>query len=171
MPAPVPPTAAFGAADVAFATGMLRLESQAQAMAGLAAGRATSPGLRQFAGSLRRHGSQSRQMAALMSQWHQPTPAPFAPGALPPAGMGNGMMGAHSWREMMREHGSEFSDHWLDLMIANRGAEIALCRRELQSGRSPQARNLARIMLSQRQAELTQMRRMHHDREGNGDHD
>lgn len=47
-------------------------------------------------------------------------------------------------------------------MIANHSAQIALCRAELRSGASPQARALARAMLAKRQAELTQLQRWHH---------
>jgi hypothetical protein len=37
-------------------------------------------------------------------------------------------------------------------MIANRNAEITLCRADLRSGASPQAQALACTMLAQRQA-------------------
>jgi len=55
-------------------------------------------------------------------------------------------------------------------MIANHNAEITLCRAELRSGASPQARALARTMLAQRQAELAQLQRWHHQ-EHNQAHD
>ena len=82
-----------------------------------------------------------------------------------------GMMGSHDWDEMTHQYGHDFNDHWLDAMIANRTAEIALCRAELRSGASTQARALARTTLAQRRAELTQLRRWHHDQEHNGEHD
>ena len=52
-------------------------------------------------------------------------------------------------------------------MIANHSAQIALCRAELRSGASPQARALARAMLAKRQAELTQLQRWHHGQQHN----
>jgi hypothetical protein len=51
-------------------------------------------------------------------------------------------------------------------MIANHNAEIMLCRAELRSGASPQARALARTMLAQRQAELAQLQRWHYQEPG-----
>jgi uncharacterized protein (DUF305 family) len=43
-------------------------------------------------------------------------------------------------------------------MIGSYNAEVALCRQELDSGTSPQARALARSMLPERQSELAQLR-------------
>jgi len=88
-----------------------------------------------------------------------------------PAGMGPDMMGTHDWDEMAHQHGHDFNDHRSDDMITGHTAQITLCRAELRSGASPQARALARTMLAQRQAELTQLHRWHHDQEHNGEHD
>jgi uncharacterized protein (DUF305 family) len=162
--------AAFNAADVAFTTGMLRLNDQAQAMADLVAGHTTSTQLRQFAAGLRGHDSTTEHMRQMMGQWHQPTPTPYTPGATVP-GMGPGMMDSHNWGEMAHQYGHEFNGHWLDAMIANHTAQIALCRAELRSGASPQARALARAMLAQRQAELTQLQHWHHSHQHNAMHD
>ncbi|HUY51164.1 MAG TPA: hypothetical protein VMV92_36585 [Streptosporangiaceae bacterium] len=73
------PAAAFNTADVAFTTGMLRLETQSTAMAALVAGHATSTWLRQFAGHLREHGSDAQHMRDPMGGWHQPAPSPYTP--------------------------------------------------------------------------------------------
>jgi uncharacterized protein (DUF305 family) len=153
---------ALNAADVAFTTGMLRLDDQAQAMVGLVAGHTTSSQLRQFAAGMRGHDSAIGHMRQMMGQWHQPVPAPSTPGATPVAGMGPGMMDSHDWGEMTHQYGHEFNGYWLDAMIANHAAQIALCRAELRSGTSPQARALARAMLAQRQTELAQLQRWHH---------
>lgn len=162
---------AFNAADVAFTTGMLRLDDQAQAMAGLVAGRTTSTQLRQFAAGLRGHDSAVEHMRQMMGQWHQPVPAPYTPGATPVPGMGPGMMDSHDWSEMAHQYGHEFNGHWLDAMIANHSAQIALCRAELRSGASPQARALARAMLAQRRTGLAQLQRWHHGQQQTGMHD
>ena len=55
-------------------------------------------------------------------------------------------MGTRDWGEMTHQHGRGFNGHWLVAMIANYAAEITLCRAELRSGASPQARALARTM-------------------------
>jgi uncharacterized protein (DUF305 family) len=80
--------AAFNAADVAFTTGMLRLDDQAEAMAGLVAGHTTSTQLRQFAAGLRGQNSAIEHLRQMMGQWHQRVPAPSTPGATPVPGMG-----------------------------------------------------------------------------------
>jgi uncharacterized protein (DUF305 family) len=149
---------------------MLRLQGQATAMGALVAGHTTSTQLRQFAAHLREDDSGAQRMREMMGEWHRPVPAPYTPGATLPPGMGPGMMGSHDWDEMGRQHGHVFAGHWLDSMIANHNAEITLCRAELRSGASPQARALARTMLAQRQAELAQLQRWHHQ-EHNQAHD
>jgi len=84
------PATAFNAADIAFTTGTLRLESQSAALAALVAGHTTDAQLRQFAGHLREHDSQTQHMRDLMGEWHQPAPSPYAPGATPADRDGSG---------------------------------------------------------------------------------
>ena len=165
------PAAQFNATDVAFTTGALQQETQSAALAALVPGHTTTAQLRQFAASLGGHGPDNQRMRDLMGGWHQHAPAPYTPGATPPAGTGPGMMGSHDWDEMGHEHGADFNDHWLDAMISNHNAEIALCRSELNSGASTQARALARSMLAQRQAELSQLQTWHHNWEHSGNMD
>ena len=156
--------AAFNATDVAFTTGMLKLESQAVAMAGLVAGHTATPQLQQFTASVRAHEGDARRMRGLMGGWRQPAPAPYSPGAGLPAGMtGSGMMDARDWAEMSHLHGQAFGDHWLSAMISSYGAEVTLCQQEQGSGASPQARALATAMLAGRQPELAQLRQWHRD--------
>jgi len=167
-PAPQPAASAtvaggFNAADVAFTQGMVRLENQSAAMAALVAGHTTTPQLRQFAARLSDHLGDMRDMQDWMRGWHQPVPSPYSPGATPPAGMGPGMMDFRGWDEMGRHHGQAFNQAWVTAMISHHAAEIALCRTELRSGASRQARALARAMLTERQAELTQLRHWHQD--------
>jgi uncharacterized protein (DUF305 family) len=159
------------AADVAFTTGMLALENQAAALAALVPGHTTTAQVRQFAAGLDEHAAEFQQMRGMMGQWGHAAPAPYTPGATPPAGTGPGMMGPGDWDEMGRMHGGDFNDHFADALIANRRAEIALCRAELSHGSSPQARALARTMLTQRQGELTQLQAWHHQWEHDNDHD
>src|SRR5207344_1730949 len=118
-----------------------------------------APELQQFAARMRAQAGDAKRMRELMGEWHQPVPAPYSPGASLPAGMmGTGMMHAADWAEISHEHGQSFSSRWLDAMISSYEAEIALCRQELGSGASPQARDLARTMLAERQSELVQLR-------------
>jgi uncharacterized protein (DUF305 family) len=155
--------AAFNATDVAFTTGMLELQGQAVAVAGLVAGHTATPQLQQFAASVRAHEGDARRMRGLMGGWRRPAPAPYSPGAGRPAGMtGPGMMDARDWAEMSHLHGQAFGDRWLSAMISSYGAEVTLCQQEQGSGASPQARALATAMLAERQSELAQLRDWQH---------
>jgi uncharacterized protein (DUF305 family) len=161
--APATPTA-FSTADSTFTTRMLGLEGQSAAMAAAVTGHTATPEIQQFAARMRTQVGDAQRMRELMGSWHQPVPAPYSPGAsLPAAMMGAGMMNAADWAEMSNEHGQSFSSHWLDAMISGYNAEVALCRQELGSGTSPQARALARTMLSERQSELAQLQQWHQD--------
>lgn len=156
--------ATFNTADVTFATGMLGLEGQAAALAGIVPGHTATPQLQQFAARMRAQAGDAQSMRELMGDWHQSAPAPYSPGAtLPATMMGAGMMTGADWAEIRHGHGEEFNDHWLDAMISSYRAEIALCRHELGAGASPQARALARSLLAQRQSELIQLQHWHHD--------
>ncbi len=170
-PTATTPTAPASAGDVAFTTGMLNLENQPAALAALVPAHTTTAQVRQFAAGPDGHVGEFSQMRAMMSQWGHAAPAPYAPGGAPSPGTGPGMMGAGDWTEMGHLYGGDFNDHFADAMIANRTAEIALCRAELAQGTSPQARALARTMLTERQAELTQLQAWHHQWEHDNDHD
>lgn len=165
------PAAAFNATDAAFAQGMLRLDSQSAAMATVVAGRTTTPQLQQLAGHLRNHGADTARIREWLGDWHQNTPAPYTPGASPPAGTGPGMMDSHDWGDMTHERGHAFDADWTQAMIRHHEAEITLCRAELRSGVNPQARALARTALAERQAELTQLRHWHDTWAHNDDRD
>ena len=161
--------AAFNATDVAFTTGMLELQGQAVAVAGLVAGHTATPQLQQFAASVRAQEGDARRMRGLMGGWRRPAPAPYSPGAGLPAGMtGLGMMDARDWAEMSHLHGQAFGDRWLSAMISSYGAEVTLCQQEQGSGASPQARALATAMLAERQSELAQLRHWHRERQHMG---
>ena len=155
---------AFSTADSTFTTRMLGLEGQSAALAGAVTGHAATPEIQQFAARMRAHAGDAKRMRELMGSWQQSVPAPYSTGASPPAGMmGVGMMNAADWAEISSEHGQSFSSHWLDAMIGSYNAEVALCRQELGSGTSPQARALARSMLAERQSELPQLQQWHQD--------
>jgi Domain of unknown function (DUF305) len=102
--------------------------------------------------------------AGMLQRWHQALPTPYQPG--PP--MGPGMMSRHDWADMQHRCGHAFNDHWLDALMANRSAELALCRDELRTRASTQAKHLAQAMLTDRQAQLTQ--RWHHTTGHTNDH-
>ena len=157
-------TAAFNTADTTFTTSMLGLEEQAAAMAGTVTGHTATPELQQFAAHVRARAGDAQRMRELVGGWRQPMPAPYSPGASLPAGMmGAGMMNAADWAEISHGHGQSFNRHWLDAMISSYNAEVALCRHELGSGASTQARALARALLTERQSELAHLQQWHHD--------
>jgi uncharacterized protein (DUF305 family) len=158
-PAAAPTTvAAYNPADVAFIGGMIRLESQARALSGLAAAHTTSTQLGSYATQLGADIADSQHLSGMMQRWHLALPSPYQPGTP----MGPGMMSRHDWAGLHHQYGHEFNNHWLDAMMANRAAELALCRAELRTGASAQARHLAQAMLTDRGAQVTQLQRWHH---------
>jgi uncharacterized protein (DUF305 family) len=170
-PAAAPPSAAaaYNATDVAFTGGIIRLEGQARALSGLVAAHTGSTQLRSYASQLGDDITDSQHMSGMMQRWHQALPSPYQPGAGMVPGTGPGMMSGHDWADMQHWYGQEFNGHWLDAMMANRLAELALCRDELRAGASPQARHMAQAMLTERQAQLTQLQRWHHTMGHHGD--
>jgi uncharacterized protein (DUF305 family) len=170
-PTAAPPSAAvaYNATDVAFTGGIIRLESQARALSSLAAAHTGSTQLRGYATQLGEDTTDSQHMTGMMQQWHQVIPTPYQPGTGIIPGTGPGMMSNHDWADMQHRYGHEFNDHWLDAMMANRSAELALCRTELRAGASTQARHLAQAMLTERHAQLTQLQRWHHTMGHHGD--
>lgn len=164
-PAPAAATpAAFNTADVTFTTSALGLEEQAAALAATVTAHTATPELRQFAARMHAQAGDAQDMRELMGDWHQPMPAPYTPGASPPAGMmGTGMMTAGDWAEISHHYGQSFNSAWLNAAISGYNAEVALCQQELSSGLNPQARALARTMLAQRQSELAQLQQWQHD--------
>ena len=162
--------AAYNAADVAFTGGIIRLEGQARALSGLVAAHTGSTQLRGYATQLGDDTTDSQHMTGMMQRWHQTLPSPYQPGTGMVPGTGPGMMSSHDWADMQHWYGHEFNDHWLDAMMANRSTELALCRTELRAGASTQARHLAQAMLTERQAQLTQLQRWHHAMGHHGDH-
>jgi uncharacterized protein (DUF305 family) len=150
--------AAYNAADVAFTGGIIQLEGQARALSGLAAAHTSSTQLRGYASQLGDDTADSQHMSGMMQQWHQALPSPYQSGTGMIPGTGPGMMTGHDRAGMQHRYGHEFNGHWLDAVMANRSAELALCRAELRAGASPQARHLAQAMLTGRQAQLGQPR-------------
>jgi len=156
--------AAFNTADITFTTSTLGLEEQAAALAGTVTGHTATPELQQFAAGLRAQAGDAQHLRDMMGEWRQPMPAPYSPGASPPAGMmGAGIMNAVGWAQVTREYGQSFNSDWLNAMISGFNAEVALCQQELGSGASPQALALARTMLAQRQSGLAQLQQWQQD--------
>jgi uncharacterized protein (DUF305 family) len=156
--APPATAAAYNATDVAFTSGVMELEGQARALGGLVAAHTSNTQLRGYATRFGDETTDSQHMSGMLQRWHHALPSPSQPGAT----MGPGMMGGHDWADMQHRYGHEFNDHWLEAMMANRSAELALCRDELRAGASAQARHLAQAMLTDRQAQLAQLQRWHH---------
>jgi uncharacterized protein (DUF305 family) len=169
-PATPAAAAAHNATDVSFTSGIIRLEDQARAVSGLVATHTGSTQLLGYATRLAADVSDFHRMSGMMARWHQVMPSPYRPGAAMMGGTGPGMMSGHDWSGMQHRYGHEFIDHWVDAMMANRSAELALCRHELRAGASPQARHLAQTMLAERQAQLAQLQHWHHTMGHHGDH-
>jgi hypothetical protein len=77
-PAAAPPSAAAtcNAADVAFTSGIIRLEGQARALSGLVAAHISSAQLRRYATQLGADITDSQHAGDMMQRWHQAIASP-----------------------------------------------------------------------------------------------
>ncbi|GAA2697976.1 DUF305 domain-containing protein [Actinoplanes palleronii] len=160
--------ATFTDADVTFAAMMIPHHQQAVQMAALADGRAGSSEVKDLAATIK---AAQQPEIDTMSQWltawgHHPMPAmsgPAMPGmdasAMP--GMDHDAMpGAMSPTDMDKlttAKGAAFDKQFLTLMISHHEGAITMAQQEVAQGTSPEAKTLAQKIITNQQAEITEM--------------
>lgn len=150
---PPPATAAHDPADVAFVAGMIPHHRQAVTMSSLVASRSTSPQVRDLATRIEgAQGPEIEQMTGLLTTWGEP-----ASGAAGPMGPMNGMLTDGQVQQLGTLSGPAFDRAYLELMTAHHRGAIDMARTELVEGRSPQAIELARAIITAQQAEIDEM--------------
>jgi len=142
------------AADVRFAMMMIPHHTQAVAMADLAPTRANSPGVRSLAAAVKAaQGPEITEMTGWLRGWG----APMASGAM--GGMGTtGMMSATEMTGLAKLSGTAFDRAWLTMMSTHHRGAVAMARTELTAGVNPDAKALARSIITSQTAQLTQMK-------------
>ncbi|MEU7001137.1 DUF305 domain-containing protein [Nonomuraea sp. NPDC046570] len=145
-------SAVFNDADVMFAQMMIPHHEQAVEMADLAATRAADPEVKELAEKIKE--AQDPEIATMESwlrEWGKPVPT---------GGMGHDMPGIMSEGDMKKleaAKGTEFDKQFVTMMIAHHEGAIDMARTEEAKGVNPEAKALAKTIVTTQQAEIDQM--------------
>ncbi|TMR14367.1 DUF305 domain-containing protein [Nonomuraea turkmeniaca] len=149
------PSPTFNDADVMFAQMMILHHEQAIEMAELASAQASDAEIKDLASKIKESQEQEIQtMEGWLSEWGKPTPSP---------GMGHEMPGAMSEEDMQKlesAQGKDFDRLFAKQMIAHHQGAIKMARMEEAGGANPQARELAKTIVTTQQEEVTQLRQI-----------
>lgn len=152
-----PATGAHNAADITFATDMLPHHLSAIEMAQLATTRASDATVRKLAAQIAAaQGPEVTTMAGWLVGWGKPVPD-ASMGGMP------GMAGAMSPADMTSLAGSTgaaFDRMWTTMMTVHHQGAVTMARTELTAGANPQAKALARAIITSQTAEITQLQKL-----------
>ncbi|SMF57633.1 DUF305 domain-containing protein [Streptomyces sp. Amel2xC10] len=147
----------YGAADVAFAKGMVPHHRQAVEMAGLAAGRARSPEVKKLAEDIEKaQGPEIETLSGWLVSWGEEVPAPGAMDHSMHSGTG-GMMDAEEMDGLKGLSGSAFDTAFLRMMIEHHNGAVAMAEVEQADGAYAPAKAMAGDIIASQTAEITRM--------------
>ncbi|MFE9692603.1 DUF305 domain-containing protein [Micromonospora sp. NPDC005806] len=155
-------SASFGDADAMFAQMMIPHHQQAVAMAELAETRAADPELRKLAGQIK--AAQAPEIATMtgwLTAWGRPVASASAGHGMP--GMDHGMPGMMSAADMATlatASGTDFDKQFLTMMIDHHEGAITMAKDEQARGANPDAKALARRIVTAQQGEIDTMTKM-----------
>jgi uncharacterized protein (DUF305 family) len=152
--------AGFNADDIAFASGMIPHHQQAVDMAALVPNRSTNPQVIQLASAISAAQEPEIQtLKAFLVQW-QENPSDDT-GHGDHAGMAmNGMVDDATMTRLESLKGTEFDTLWLESMIGHHEGAIAMAKAEIAKGDNVDAKTLAQHIVTDQEAEITQMKQM-----------
>lgn len=156
----------FDDADVAFATDMIPHHEQAIEMSALVPERSSNPAVVDLAAAI--SGAQKPEIEILkvfLVQWNGGETADPGPGAHDGHDMGgmegmNGMVDAPTMARLATLKGAEFDTLWLQSMIGHHEGAIAMANTEIADGANPDAKALAKQIVTAQQGEIDQMKQM-----------
>jgi uncharacterized protein (DUF305 family) len=163
--APAAPSAVrtdFDDADVMFLQMMYPHHAQAVDMAKLVQGRSQNQQVIALAQNIESaQGPEMTQMTGLLTSFGKPAPSASMSGHDMP-GMGGmpGMMSATQMDDLKGLSGTVFDQMWLQMMIDHHGGAIDMSNTELRDGTNSDAKEMAKAIIANQQAEITQMRSM-----------
>ncbi|WP_166355297.1 DUF305 domain-containing protein [Phytoactinopolyspora limicola] len=154
--------AAFNAADVTFAQGMIPHHAQAIEMSALVPERSTTPEVQALAEDI--EAAQQPEidlMSEMLEAWGEDVPA--ADGDDGHAGHGSedgmaGMMSDDDMAALEDSSGTEFDQMWLTMMIDHHEGAITMSDVVLSDGADPDVADLAEEIIEVQQTEIDQMR-------------
>ncbi|MGW1032225.1 DUF305 domain-containing protein [Streptomyces antibioticus] len=153
----------YGAADVAFAKGMIPHHRQAVEMAGLAAGRAQSPEVKKLAADIEKaQGPEIETLSGWLTSWGEEVPAPgamdhFAHGDMEGMEGMEGMMSGEEMGRLQDSSGSAFDTAFLRMMIEHHKGAVAMAEVEQADGAYAPAKAMAGDIITSQTAEITRM--------------
>lgn len=157
-------SAAFNDADVTFAQQMIPHHEQAIEMAQLAQGRANSEEVLSLAENIEAaQGPEIETLQGWLETWGEDVPS----GAMDHGDMGHdssgampGMMDAEEMSDLMAASGAGWDQMFLEMMIEHHEGAIEMAQVEVEQGDNPAAVALAEKIISDQQAEITQMQEL-----------
>lgn len=165
--------ASFNDADVSFTQHMIGHHQQAIEMAAMADSRAASTDVKTLAAKIKAaQQPEIDTMNGWLTAWGKPAAMPSASASMP--GMDSGHMdsgnmdmgsmpGAMSNADMsklMHAKGSAFDTMFLTMMISHHQGAVDMAQQETSQGSNPDAVALAKKIITDQQAEITQMKAM-----------
>lgn len=153
-----PATGAHNATDITFAKNMIPHHLSAIEMAALAKTRASNPTVKALAAAISNaQGPEVTTMAGWLVGWGQPVPDASMSGDM--SGMA-GMMSPAQMTGLANSTGPGFDRTWTQLMTTHHQGAVAMAKTELADGANPQAKALARNIITSQTAEITQMQKL-----------
>ncbi|MEW1750879.1 DUF305 domain-containing protein [Streptomyces angustmyceticus] len=152
------PSGGHNAADVAFAKGMIPHHRQAVEMADLAATRASSPQVKEFADKIKKaQAPEIRTLSGWLSAWHEPVPAEMpgmdhsAHSSMP------GMKGMEEMAALGKKSGKDFDRSFLEMMVGHHRGAVKMAGTEQDKGAFGRAKTLAADIIRTQSAEIARM--------------
>lgn len=156
-----PASGPHNSADVGFATDMIPHHRQAVQMADMALSKATNAQVKSLAATIK--SDQDPEIAAMsgwLTGWGR---------AIPTSSMGSSMgsMGGMSMPGMMSDtdmaalhkaSGAAFNRMWVQMMTAHHQGALTMARTELTKGQNPDARSLAKSIISSQSKQIQQLK-------------
>lgn len=155
----VSPDAAFNAADVMFAQGMIPHHQQAIEMADMALDPAVGAGPAVLDLATRIKAGQDpeiAQMTTWLADWDQPTAMDLSDGHTMD-GM-DGMLSADEMKDLAALSGAEFDTAWMEGMIRHHEGAITMAEDVAAKGKQPEVKTLAEQIVAAQRAEIDEMR-------------
>lgn len=147
-------------ADVAFATDMIPHHAQAIEMANMVATHATNPTIRSLAAAIKiAQNPEITKMSGWLKTWGQPVPSPTMSSGMGSMtmGSGTGMMSTTDMAALGKATGATFDRMWVTMMITHHQGAVSMATTELGAGSNPEAKTLARSIVSSQNTQIQQM--------------
>jgi uncharacterized protein (DUF305 family) len=154
----------FNDADETFATGMIPHHEQAIEMSALVPERSSDPAVVELAAAI--SGAQKPEIDVLkvfLVQWNGAESSPeTSTDAHEGHDMGamDGMVDEATMARLATLRGAEFDTLWLQSMIGHHEGAIGMANTEIADGANPDAKALAKQIVTAQQAEIDQMKQM-----------